>query len=60
VPFPFEGSDQQDLPQQAVEEKRIIAWVDERLLQFVDTYLCLIDGELPQQEKNADVIRFAA
>jgi len=24
----FEGNDQEDVPQQAVDEKRVIAWVD--------------------------------
>lgn len=60
VPFTFEGSDQTDFPLQDVDEKRVIAWVDERLLRFVDTYLRLKDGDLPHEDKNVDGIRFAA
>jgi len=60
VPFAFEGKDQQNFPLQAVDEKRFIACVDERLLQFVDTYLRLKDGDWTPRDKGIDVIRFAA
>ncbi len=60
VPFPFESSDQHDLPRHAVDDERVIAWADERLLQFVDTYLRVKDGEVFPCEEAQEAIRFAA
>jgi hypothetical protein len=38
----------------------VIRWADEKLLQFLDTFLCLKDGDISNGEKIADRMRFAA
>jgi YHS domain-containing protein len=39
--FPFEGRDQLTLPLDKVNEEQAAAWVDEKIVRFVDTYLRL-------------------
>jgi YHS domain-containing protein len=37
--FSYNGNDQLALPRDAVNEERVAAWVDDRLVEFVDAYL---------------------
>jgi len=60
IPFPFQASDQQQCHRLAIDEERVIRWADDNLLRFVDTYLCLKDGDLPNLDSNGDRMRFAA
>jgi hypothetical protein len=60
VPFVFEGSVETAFPLAAVDPKRAIAWVDERLLRFVDTYIRLRETDLPAKASDDDVFGFAA
>jgi YHS domain-containing protein len=38
---PLEGNDQTSMPLEEVDESKVAAWVEAKLLQFVDTYLRL-------------------
>jgi YHS domain-containing protein len=48
--FQFERSDEKVLPIEAVNEQELAAWLDEKILQFVDTYLHVQDVEQYRQE----------
>jgi len=60
VPFAFEGSGEIAFPLAAVDERRAISWVDERLLRFVDTHIRLRETDLPSKVGDEDVFGFAA
>jgi YHS domain-containing protein len=49
--FPVKGEDQLVMPLDAVDEDKIEAWVDAKLLQFVDDYLRL-EATDPYQAEN--------
>jgi YHS domain-containing protein len=49
--FHFQGEGETVFPMDAVDENRLTAWVEERLVAFVDTYLRLADLE-PYQRDN--------
>ncbi len=48
--FRFLGNDQEIFPLESVDEKRLVEWVDERLLGFVDTCLRLEQADQYQGE----------
>jgi len=39
--FQFQGSDQLTIPLEQFDEKKIADWVDQKIIDFVDTYLRL-------------------
>jgi hypothetical protein len=43
VPFPFPSREEVRQPIDALDEERLAAWFDEKVLDFVDTYLRLAD-----------------
>jgi YHS domain-containing protein len=49
--FPVKGEDQLEMPMEGVDEGKAAAWVDGKLLQFVDDYLRLESTE-PYQAEN--------
>jgi YHS domain-containing protein len=49
--FPFEASDAIRFPLDAVEDAKVAAWVEDKLLQFVDVYLRL-ETAPPYQAEN--------
>jgi YHS domain-containing protein len=46
----FESRDQKAFPMDAIDEAALGRWVDEQLLRFVDTYLCLEEAGLSQTQ----------
>ncbi len=48
--FQFEGKDQLTFPLEQVEEERVAEWVDQKILEFVETYLRLEAIDQYQQE----------
>jgi YHS domain-containing protein len=48
--FQFDGRDQLSMPLDDVEDDRVAAWVDDKLVQFVETYLRLEVVEQYQEE----------
>jgi YHS domain-containing protein len=48
--FRFEGKDQIGFPVNAVDEARLVAWVEKKIHDFVDTYLRLEQSERYQRE----------
>jgi YHS domain-containing protein len=51
--FPFEGHDEIRFPVDAVDEAKVTAWVEEKLVGFVDTYLRLETEDRYQEENCA-------
>jgi YHS domain-containing protein len=39
--MPFDGNDQLSMPLEGLDEAKVAAWIDEKLLQFVNAYLSL-------------------
>jgi YHS domain-containing protein len=48
--FPIEGRDQLALPLEQVNESEVVAWVEAKILHFVDTYLRLETSDHHQEE----------
>jgi YHS domain-containing protein len=51
--FALKGTDQLRFPLEAVNEEQVAAWVDDRLVEFVDAYLRL---ELQEQYQNDNMV----
>jgi YHS domain-containing protein len=51
--FAFKGKDQLAFPQGAVDEAKVTAWVDDRLIEFVDAYLRLEVMDQYQRDNQA-------
>jgi YHS domain-containing protein len=51
--FTFEGRDQLTMPLEQVDEAKAAAWVEAKLLHFVDTYLRLETSDHHQEENMA-------
>jgi YHS domain-containing protein len=47
---PIEGQDELTMPLEQVDEEKAVAWVEAKLLQFVDTYVRLETSDRHQQE----------
>jgi YHS domain-containing protein len=48
--FPVEGQDQLTMPLDQVDKEKVAAWVEAKILQFVDTYLRLETSDHHQEE----------
>jgi len=49
----FDGKDQLSMPLEWVDEAKIAAWIEEKVLQFVDAYMSLETAEQYQAENIA-------
>jgi len=49
--FQFQGHDELSMPLDAVEDDKVTAWVENKLIAFVDTYLKL-ETAAPYQDEN--------
>jgi Cu+-exporting ATPase len=50
--FPFEGRDQIEFPLDGVDEPRLIAWIEKKINDFIDTYLRLEENDRYQRENT--------
>jgi YHS domain-containing protein len=51
--FQFDGKDQLSMPLERVDEAKTAAWIEEKLLQFVDAYMSLETTQQYQAENIA-------